>query len=588
MEDLTHDMTPRSDVTLHTANGRPLDATSVSPADLSSLPTDTLLRVLEVKRTLDSSLDQPKFSNLAASSRRKLDLDPVPYSPVVARMMSHVRGSPYSGSPSWSADLEAIDWTLKGDLLQLKNSYSATFEYQQQEIETLMNELRLCEYELKSKTAELDRVTETSLRDTSAFKDEIKSLQKTVDALKNENSARNSEISSLRQKLSLSEGQNVSLSTQVTALKAELSDTVQRASARETMLQTRLNDLIANNAEETEKLKLKHSDSLTNELAEQKSSLRQNHETEVQTLQRSHEQSRQNYEQIIKDLRIKMAKDAAENKAIVDKLKFDHERTLESATSREKEKAQSDEKELLRSLNFKHEQQLDELRRKISSLQNELEEKKRKSEENEESLRSRVHQLTNEIAELKKQFRDELECTKTSMKTESSDSLKRMEESLVEKHTKEKTKLLDEKKLLEDNLVQSETKLAEIHAKFGDLERQLHKLERKVVNSIEKTSGQLVKAVGLTWPPSSVHKADNVSSALEQLRWTVKETINAYSKNQTLVLDICQKWKTFEREKNLEMKKMKKQFDTETEDLLAFSKKEINDSYRHNMSQFHS
>ena len=70
MEDVNHDVTPRSDLTLHTANGRPLDATSPSSLDLSSLPTDTLLRVLDVKRTFDSSLDQHKFGSLAASSRQ--------------------------------------------------------------------------------------------------------------------------------------------------------------------------------------------------------------------------------------------------------------------------------------------------------------------------------------------------------------------------------------------------------------------------------------------------------------------------------------------------------------------------------------
>ena len=53
-----------------------------------------------------------------------------------------------------------------------------------------MNELRLCEYELKSKTVELDRAVETNQKQTSAFKDEIKALQKTVETLKNENSSR--------------------------------------------------------------------------------------------------------------------------------------------------------------------------------------------------------------------------------------------------------------------------------------------------------------------------------------------------------------------------------------------------------------
>ena len=149
---------------------------------------------------------------------------------------------------------------------------------------------------------------------------------------------------------------------------------------------------------------------------------------------------------------------------------------LDSVTCREKEKAQNDERELQRSLTFKHEQQLDDLRRKITSQQNELEEKKRKWEANEEGLRSRVQQLTNEIADLKKQFRNELEFTKTSLKTESSDLLKKLEENLVEKHAKEMAKLMDEKKDVEGSLGQSEAKLAEIHAKFGDLERQLHKL----------------------------------------------------------------------------------------------------------------
>ena len=122
------------------------------------------------------------------------------------------------------------------------------------------------------------------------------------------------EISSLRQKLNISETQNATLTHQLTAVKAELADTVQRCSARETVLQSKVNDLIASNAEETEKMKMKHGDTLVTELAEQKCSLKQSHELEVSNLLKSHEHSRENYEEIIKDLRMKLAKDASESK----------------------------------------------------------------------------------------------------------------------------------------------------------------------------------------------------------------------------------------------------------------------------------
>ena len=52
------------------------------------------------------------------------------------------------------------------------------------------------------------------------------------------------------------------------------------------------------------------------------------------------------------------------------------------------------------------------------------------------------------------------------------------------------------------------------------------------------------------------------------------------------VLDICDKWKTFEKEKKLEVSKLREQFDHETEDLIEFSKQEIGESYRHNLAQF--
>ena len=125
------------------------------------------------------------------------------------------------------------------------------------------------------------------------------------------------EISSLRQKLNISETQNATLTHQLTAVKAELADTVQRCSARETVLQSKVNDLIASNAEETEKMKMKHGDTLVTALAEQKCSLKQSHEHEVNNLLKSHEHSRENYEEIIKDLRMKLAKDASESKVYI-------------------------------------------------------------------------------------------------------------------------------------------------------------------------------------------------------------------------------------------------------------------------------
>ena len=80
--------------------------------------------------------------------------------------------------------------SILGDLLLLKNSYSATFDYQQQEIETLMNELHLCEHDLKAKSAEFDRETQSHLREMSAMKSEMKLLQKTIGDLKSQNSAK--------------------------------------------------------------------------------------------------------------------------------------------------------------------------------------------------------------------------------------------------------------------------------------------------------------------------------------------------------------------------------------------------------------
>ena len=161
---------------------------------------------------------------------------------------------------------------------------------------------------------------------------------------------------------------------------------------------------------------------------------------------------------------------------MIEKLKFDHERSLESAISREREKAQNDERELQRSLNFKHEQQLHDLHRKITSQKNESEDNNRKWEANEQALQLKILQLTNEIADLKRQFKNEMDSTKTHFQTESSDSLRKLEEKLTEKHAEEVMKLTDEKTTLQGNLTNSETKLADIHAKFEDLEKQLHKL----------------------------------------------------------------------------------------------------------------
>ena len=109
---MSHD-SPRSDVTLNTENARPLE-TVTSPLDLSSLPTETLLKVLDAKRSLDFPLDYKFGSMTSKISNRKPDLDPpVAHSSIVPRMMNHIRGT-YPGSPSWSTDLEAIDWTLQG------------------------------------------------------------------------------------------------------------------------------------------------------------------------------------------------------------------------------------------------------------------------------------------------------------------------------------------------------------------------------------------------------------------------------------------------------------------------------------------
>jgi len=310
----------------------------------------------------------------------------------------------------------------------------------------------------------------------------------------------------------------------------------------------------------------------------------ESNEAEMKRAESSFDHTKQGLEMTISELNAKIARQETEHRSSISKIKDEHDRTLTSHMTREKDRTQSEMHDLQRSLGNKHEYELDSIRRKLTNQNQDLEDKNRKLELEIERLQKRETDLIHEIDVLKRQNRQNLESLKDKLSSESITNLDKLEKKLTERFDGEIAKVREEKKSVEMDLELSESKLVDIKTKFVLLEEQLQKLEQRTINSIEKTSFKLVKALGVSDPRTE--KSENVSAALEYLRWTAKETINMISTNQTLVLDICGKWKAFEKEKNQEVKKLRHRFDTETDNLIEFSKQEIGDSYRQNLAAF--
>ena len=162
--------------------------------------------------------------------------------------------------------------------------------------------------------------------------------------------------------------------------------------------------------------------------------------------------------------------------SLMSKLKEDHERTLQTTISRERERTQSELHDLQRSLSNKHEYELDNLRRKLTNHNQELEDKNKKLEVEIERLKKRENDLVVEIENVKRKNREEILSQKEKLQSDSNTELQSLEKKLREKFEIEIKKVKDDKGKVEDDLKISEMKLADIKSKFVLLEETLQKM----------------------------------------------------------------------------------------------------------------
>ncbi|XP_075246783.1 uncharacterized protein LOC142340162 isoform X2 [Convolutriloba macropyga] len=576
--------------------------TMTPKVDIASLPTTSLLRLIDDSRYLRSEVTDDDSDS---STQRRLASDGggrggggglessveerslIPYSAPVLLPKSTTsfrNGGGLHGN-NFSAELEALDWTLKGDLLQLKKSYMCTFEEQQREIERLAVQLEQSEREVRAKRADCESLSLQMERRVNTLQRDMEHINvKNASSIKSITHSKDEEIANLTRSLEKSEAHVSQLMEQSRLMKGEMESRDHTSSAMIDSINNKIVSLTGQHEDELEKVRKLNSEKMEYELDKMRKSLTESHESEMNKVEKSSDMKRQQLEHNITELNGRIARQDTEHRSLMSKLKEDHERTLQTTISRERERTQSELHDLQRSLSNKHEYELDNLRRKLTNHNQELEDKNKKLEVEIERLKKRENDLVVEIENVKRKNREEILSQKEKLQSDSNTELQSLEKKLREKFEIEIKKVKDDKGKVEDDLKISEMKLADIKSKFVLLEETLQKMEERTISSIEKTSFKLVKALGLEDPRTD--KSQSLSAALEYLRWTAKETINSIATNQTLVLDICDKWKTFEREKSDEVRRLREQFSHETEDLIEFSKQEIGESYRHNLATF--